>query len=206
MKTPVRPMTSWRVDVPRVAGDGREESAKVAQQFAPRRRLRPQTLQDWRDHVNTPKTCSVPIRVPRVPHSRSAGNLANAITQLTESQIADVLGKHEARNFGEGEIIVQQGDPSDAFYLITRGKVDVLNRGPSGEVIFLRSLVAGDYFGEIGLIQDVPRTATVQVSHGSEVEVIVVDRETFLDIYNQSGEAQEMIGRTMCERLLDAGT
>ena len=134
-----------------------------------------------------------------------AANLAVVIPQLSQTQIDAVLGNHEAQTFAAGEVIVREGDPSDAFYLITRGKVDVLNEGPSGEIIFLRTLGAGDYFGEIGLVKNIPRTATAQVSEGSEVELIVVDRETFLEIWNESGEAKEGIGRTMCERLLNAG-
>ena len=56
-----------------------------------------------------------------------------------------------------GETIIRLGDMADEMYLISRGQVDVLDKG--GRV--LRTLKDGDFFGEIGLLMATPRTATV---------------------------------------------
>ncbi len=64
-------------------------------------------------------------------------------------------------HFEPGECIVKEGDPGNKFYMIVRGKVQVEKmKGPRPNVV--ASLQDGDYFGEIALIQQVPRTSTVR--------------------------------------------
>lgn len=59
-----------------------------------------------------------------------------------------------------GEPIVREGDPSDALYIIRLGQVRVTQAAPGGDRT-LGYLSRGDYFGEIGLLRQLPRTATV---------------------------------------------
>jgi cAMP-dependent protein kinase regulator len=60
-----------------------------------------------------------------------------------------------------GETIVEQGAPGDCFYLIESGEVAVRLRLPGGQVVEQARRGAGEYFGEIALLMDVPRTASV---------------------------------------------
>ena len=57
---------------------------------------------------------------------------------------------------GAGEVVVREGDVADRFFVIESGLVEVTQRGR-----VLRREGPGDFFGEIGLLRDVPRTATV---------------------------------------------
>jgi Cyclic nucleotide-binding domain len=75
--------------------------------------------------------------------------------------------------FAPGETIIVEGDRGDRFYAITRGEVAVSQRG---ERIATRGV--GEGFGELALLYDIPRTATVQAIDA--VEVLTIDRETFL--------------------------
>ncbi len=65
--------------------------------------------------------------------------------------------------FGPGKEIVCEGEPADALYVLVEGEVEVSVRGEtSGAGRHLRSLTAPAYFGEIGVLERIPRTATVR--------------------------------------------
>ena len=78
-----------------------------------------------------------------------------------------------AEEVDAGTVIVREGDPSDRFYVIARGRVEVTQGGRQ-----LRFEGRGDFFGEIGLLREVPRTATVTAVEDSEM--LTLTREDFL--------------------------
>ena len=78
------------------------------------------------------------------------------------------------RRYAAGDRIVTQGEVGEAFYVIAEGTVAV-----TVDEVPRRELGAGDFFGEIALLHDVPRTATVTAVDA--VDTLVVDREQFLD-------------------------
>lgn len=72
-----------------------------------------------------------------------------------------------------GEVIFRRGDPGDRFYVIGDGELEIaLDGGPP------KTLGRGGYFGEIALLRDVPRTATVTTR--TEVELYVLERDVFI--------------------------
>jgi len=71
-------------------------------------------------------------------------------------------------------VVVRQGDVGDRFYLVVEGLVDVLEGG-----VHKRTLAAGEGFGEIALLRDVRRTATVRAR--GDVVLLALDRDTFLE-------------------------
>jgi MFS family permease len=88
-----------------------------------------------------------------------------------------------------GTEVVKEGDPGDRFYVIAEGELDVSADGQP-----LSSLGAGDYFGEIALLRDVPRTASVTARTRSVLYAL--DREDFLAAvtgYAASSEAAERV-------------
>ena len=97
-----------------------------------------------------------------------------------DPEVAALLEAAPSRVFAEGEIIVKQGDTAEAFFIVERGTVSVSKDG-----IEVAELVAGQYFGEIGLLQHVPRTATVTAMSPS-VQVLELSRERFLDLVEKS--------------------
>jgi ATP-binding cassette subfamily B protein len=79
--------------------------------------------------------------------------------------------------FAFGETIVAAGDPPDGFYVLGSGIARVLVVGQDGEEVSLNLLRAGDSFGEAGLLDGSPRTATVRAA--SEVQALRLDASIF---------------------------
>jgi MFS family permease len=111
---------------------------------------------------------------------------APAIDQLASSLIPVQVGA--------GSEIVRQGAPGDRFYVIASGEVDVLIDGER------RSTQGpGDYFGEIALLRDVPRTATV--SARSDTELYALERDEFLSAVTGHAESAEAADAIVSSRL-----
>ncbi len=76
-----------------------------------------------------------------------------------------------------GETLVAAGDAPDGFYVVCSGMARVLVAGRDGEEVSLNLLRAGDSFGEVGLLDGSPRTATVRAA--SDVEALRLDAAVF---------------------------
>ena len=85
---------------------------------------------------------------------------------------------HAAHSFGA--VIVREGEPADALYVLASGRARVVKRGDNGDEVPLDVLRAGDVFGEMALLERTVRTATVRAS--SEVQVWRLDRPAFEDL------------------------
>jgi CRP-like cAMP-binding protein len=88
-----------------------------------------------------------------------------------------------------GTAVFEQGDAGDGFYVITAGRADVVGGGT-----VVRSLGTGESFGEIALLRDSPRTATIRAA--TDLALIVLDSDVFLDAvcgYTVSSAAAEAV-------------
>lgn len=106
-------------------------------------------------------------------------------------QLAAALAERRA---AAGETIVRQGEPGDEFFLVAEGRVRVTVDGvPAGE------LGPGEGFGEIALIRDVPRTATVEAVE--ETALYALGRDEFLDAVARHAESAAAAERVAGRRL-----
>jgi NADH dehydrogenase len=83
--------------------------------------------------------------------------------------------------FEPGQAVFQEGDRGDWLYVVTEGEVEVLKQDGSGAPTPLRRLGVGECFGEIALVSDRPRTATVRAV--TATNVLAVDREAFQALF-----------------------
>jgi MFS family permease len=86
-----------------------------------------------------------------------------------------------------GTVVIREGDPGDRFYVVETGRLEASQAGRH-----LRDLEAGDFFGEIALLRQVPRTATVTAT--SDVQLAALGRDEFVAVvtgHPASAEAAE---------------
>ncbi len=100
-------------------------------------------------------------------------------------------------NFPEDTTIFRQGDPGDCAYFIRKGEVAVVDEETNSPV---RTLAAGKYFGEIALVTNQPRTATIRTV--SPVEVAVLGKENFLNMMRLLPTTEEEILQTIQTRVM----
>lgn len=132
-----------------------------------------------------------------------AARLADALPGIDATRLAGLLPEFVRERRAAGAVVVRQGEPADAFYLILRGVVRVSARRADGEDVTLGDLGAGEYFGETGLLESRPRTATVTVL-SAEVELAALPREAFLRLVRESPAARQQLADTLCRRALSA--
>jgi MFS family permease len=124
-------------------------------------------LARWRALATLEANTPVPEREYRL--LRGVGMLAPLPVARLEELARHLVPVHIA----QGDPIIREGEVGDRFYVIGSGEVEVTERGR-----FRRREFVGDCFGEIALLRDVPRTATVVAR--TDVELLALDREEFL--------------------------
>jgi protease PrsW len=96
---------------------------------------------------------------------------------LPDSELQRIAAALRLETFPKGERVVAEGERGDEAYLIASGDAGVVTNDLIGEEVTLRTFGVGDLFGEVALVDDSPRTATVRAL--SDLEVYVLDRGTF---------------------------
>lgn len=128
--------------------------------------------------------------------------VASALPQLASEELAQVSSKLEPIKFRAGETIIKQGDPADHFYILVKGQVDIILQHASGAKVMIGQLSAGQYFGEIGLLENKPRSATVKATSDSDVIVMQLDSDSFTDVITRSEMTHEDILHSMRRRVM----
>jgi CRP/FNR family cyclic AMP-dependent transcriptional regulator len=97
--------------------------------------------------------------------------------RLRKRQLRKLAGLAEFEEFTRGGVVIQAGDDPDAFYLVLSGRAKVLGKPRA------RPLRRGDYFGEMGLIDGEPRSASIIAEH--ELQTMRLPRKPFLKLLEQ---------------------
>lgn len=93
------------------------------------------------------------------------------------------LGKvMERKRLPAGSILFRQGDEGDALYIVEQGSVVIYSQAETGEEVIFAHLNSGDYFGEMSLIENKPRSASARTTEDSEL--LILSQEDFLEVLN----------------------
>ncbi|KAF3760502.1 camp-dependent protein kinase activity/conidium formation [Cryphonectria parasitica EP155] len=117
--------------------------------------------------------------------------LLKSLTSYERSKIADAL---ETQKYPTGTVIIREGDPGYDFFLLESGECDAYKEGLHKERINLRHYTKGDFFGELALLNDAPRAATVISS--TEVKVAKLGKNAFQRLL---GPVESIMRRTKYE-------
>ena len=93
-----------------------------------------------------------------------------------------------------GEVVIQQGDEGDRWYGVAAGELSVTRSGQT-----LATLRRGDWFGEIALLENVPRTATVTAV--TAATLYALEKQAFLDALSGNPRTAERVGAVAARRL-----
>lgn len=104
----------------------------------------------------------------------------------------------DQRRFAAGERIFAEGDPSDVAYIITAGAVEIFKAAAAHDVL-LAVLREGDIFGEMGLIDEAPRSASARAAES--VVATAVGRDEFIELALSRTEQGTALLRALFERL-----
>jgi ATP-binding cassette subfamily B protein len=101
-------------------------------------------------------------------------------------------------SYPANRIVVREGTSGNRFYLIARGRVSVLKTNPQGKEERVAILDDGDHFGEIALIENVRRTATVRTL--TPCVLLTLHREHFQNLMQQAPSVKEELQKTQTLR------
>jgi CRP/FNR family transcriptional regulator, cyclic AMP receptor protein len=88
---------------------------------------------------------------------------------LSPRELKKVARLLHERTYQAGEVVFREGDPGAGMYVITRGAVRIVIRMPDGTEREIACLTAGQFFGEMALLEDVPRSATCVAAERTEL-------------------------------------
>ena len=98
---------------------------------------------------------------------------------LDPADIETVAAQTVTRQFPKNTVIVSQGDDTDSFYVIVKGKVDVFLHNDKGKEIIINTLNVGESFGELAHLGGIPRQASIITTEDSTFGII--SRQVFMD-------------------------
>ena len=104
-------------------------------------------------------------------------NSIKLFDQLDKEKKLKLVDGLKTKELPQGSFIFKEGDVGNEFYIIEKGQVDCL-LGP--EMKNVRTLKESDHFGEIALIQNMPRSLSIKAK--TEVRLLMLDRDTFTRI------------------------
>ena len=119
---------------------------------------------------------------------------------LPPEDVVQLITHVKAVKFSAGETIFRQGDIASELYFIVEGSVQVI-RGLDTESRLIAELREGDTFGEIALISDQPRTATVRAT--TDIEVCTIHKIEFEQLIKQFPAIRDASSKMVKERLYD---
>ena len=106
----------------------------------------------------------------------------------------------DVQSYGPGEVVFRQGDAGDSVYFIRSGEVEVV-REDGTEPTVVANLSTGQYFGEMALLSNEPRNATIRTT--ADTELAALGKQNFLTMLSILPSTEEDILKTIQTRAME---
>ena len=121
------------------------------------------------------------------------------LSGLSHAVLEDLASRMTLEKVPDGTAVVSQGEVGDRLYIVKDGEAEVVARGDDEQE--LATLSKNDYFGEIALLKDVPRTATVRAK--GTLELYSLEREDFQNLLERSEKLKSAMTGTSDARYVE---
>lgn len=121
---------------------------------------------------------------------------------LDEAQLDALAAGSVRRNYPRGRTIVAEGEPSQSLYILLSGRAKVQRSDAEGKEVILAVLGSGDWFGEMSMIDDAPRSASVITLESCDF--MAIEKSSFKTMLMQSPEVSMAVMRGLVNRLREA--
>lgn len=91
---------------------------------------------------------------------------------LKDRDLGHLVGSLHSRSYKEGEVIFMEGDIGRALFILESGKIELNKRDAAGKNRKIFTLEPGDFFGEMALLEQLPRTATAVAVEQSQLHLL----------------------------------
>ncbi len=123
-------------------------------------------------------------------------------SSFSDQQIAALASWIQRRSYPRGAAILRAGEETDALYIIMSGRVKVLIPDEEGHEVILTMMEAQDFVGEMGLLDGLPSSATVETLE--PCEMLRLPRTAFNSLLENNSEVAMLVLRNVVKRLRDA--
>ncbi len=125
--------------------------------------------------------------------------IRKAFPALSSDEVLEIISAGEIRAYPKGKKLTTEGAYETTFYILLEGEVEVTKKFDENEERILKHLFAGDFFGEMAIIQDAPRAATITAI--TNVEVLEMEREAFVQLLHTNSQLSLAMVREVSRRL-----
>ena len=121
---------------------------------------------------------------------------------FTEQQLVTLLNYVQHRSYPRNVFVIQAGDETDSLYVILSGKVKVLIPDDQGREVILSVMGPHDFFGEMGILDDQPRSASVSTLE--PCEMLRLSKAGFMNCLKENSDVAMLVIRNLVKRLREA--
>lgn len=172
----------------------RQDSARRGQSERPAKQREPASAQAKDFLVVRPRPSVLPgpatLSLPKTP----------LFSDLREGPFKEMIARMVLRSFAAGEAIIKEGDQGQSFFILSSGEARVEKKTAGPEPMVLARFSEGAFFGEMALLQEGPRTASVIAE--TEAQVFELDRALLDDLVAQYPSVSKALRNFYQQRLL----